>query len=447
VGNNGRVQAALSVVNAGGVVNGPEFVNSPANLAVIPVPTGAINLPRGSAAPGNVNINIASDSITLAPGNYVVANLNVNYMGTWNGWLSVPCTPFNQLPSELQRFPYIGGGQGVIPGYLNGGINEYGTMPGIHTADANGLKFGQVETTVVNIAPSTPNQPAEDDFCFNLQPGFCSSAHSTPNTFSVASLVTVPRFGSGFIGPIPWIAPQTVDPHQCLLAIIKGTQEPAPLNLTDTPNSNQIAQRNIEVGNNCAWNLVNGTGANGTGAITIKTVTGTVDGQPYTPVAGEVIQVQFADQGGQTFLTHWPTPPGANPPYTVTYANNVTTVQLFSTGFVVLPSVSLAANLTTSVTSQVIPALFSGTVIDLQISAALSNGGTFPVVSNGASCQATATQGRPSSARTSLRLFACSPRLAGRGEPTKTRERLSRSPSRPTHSCWLRRGSVTYRSP
>ena len=262
-----------------------------------------------------------------------------------------------------------------------------------------------------------------------------------------ASLVTVPRFGSGFIGPIPWIAPQTVDPHQCLLAIIKGTQEPAPLNLTDTPNSNQIAQRNIEVGNNCAWNLVNGTGANGTGAITIKTVTGTVDGQPYTPVAGDVIQVQFADQGGQTFLTHWPTPPGANPPYTVTYANNVTTVQLFSTGFVVLPSVSLAANLTTSVTSQVIPALFSGTVIDLQISAALSNGGTFPVVSNGASCQATATQGRPSSARTSLRLFACSPRLAGRGEPTKTRERLSRSPSRPTHSCWLRRGSVTYRSP
>ena len=185
MGNNGRVQAALSVVNAGGVVNGPEFVNSPANLAVIPVPTGAINLPRGSAAPGNVNINIASDSITLAPGNYVVANLNVNYMGTWNGWLSVPCTPFNQLPSELQRFPYIGGGQGVIPGYLNGGINEYGTMPGIHTADANGLKFGQVETTVVNIAPSTPNQPAEDDFCFNLQPGFCSSAHSTPNTFSV----------------------------------------------------------------------------------------------------------------------------------------------------------------------------------------------------------------------------------------------------------------------
>ncbi len=102
----------------------------------------------------------------------------------------------------------------------------------------------------------------------------------------------------------------------------------------------------------------------------------------------------FSDPNGQTFASVWPTPSGSSPPYTVTNANNVTTVQLISTSFVALPPVALASNQTVSVSSKVIPALFSGTTIDVQIAAALKNGGTTsPTVSNGASCQATASQG------------------------------------------------------
>jgi hypothetical protein len=100
----------------------------------------------------------------------------------------------------------------------------------------------------------------------------------------------------------------------------------------------------------------------------------------------------FSDPNGQTFASVWPTPPGSNPPYKVTNASNVTTVQLISTSFVTLPAVALASNQTVSVSSKVIPALFSGTTIDVQIAATLANNGAI-AGSNGASCQATATQG------------------------------------------------------
>ncbi len=305
IGAGANVQAVASIVARGGVINGTELVNAPSSLALVPVPAGAVKLPRGSTTPGNVNLNTASDILTLAPGNYVVASLNVNspasikisppgpvsiwvtgnlnlggsenkngvpgnltffvtssgstnvnsggqlygtiyaptsavnlnsavfgavvgssvtlnsgaavhydqsiiscpppppvtaspprqlpappnvqgcYVGTWNGWVSVPCTPFNQLPPAQQQIPYIAGGEGVITGYLNGGVDEYGHMPGVATTDPGGLKFGQVDATVVNIAPSTTNQPAEFDDCFNTEPGFCGTAGTTPNTFSV----------------------------------------------------------------------------------------------------------------------------------------------------------------------------------------------------------------------------------------------------------------------
>ncbi len=207
-----------------------------------------------------------------------------------------------------------------------------------------------------------------------------------------ASSITVPRFASAFVGPIPWTAPSTADPHECLLADIRGNGEAAPANSTDAPGSNQVAQRNIEVGNDCSWSLTNGTGASGTASITLKTLTGTSNGQPYTPAAGDLVEVMFSDPNGQTFASVWPTPSGSNPPYTVTYASNVTTVQLISTSFVTLPAVALASNQTVSVSSKVIPALFSGTTIDVQIAATLANNGAI-AGSNGASCQATATQG------------------------------------------------------
>jgi hypothetical protein len=60
-----------------------------------------------------------------------------------------------------------------------------------------------------------------------------------------------------------------------------------------------------------------------------------------------------------------------------------------------LPPVALASNQSANVSSTVTPALYSGTTIDLQIAVTLTNGGNISgAVSNGATCQATASQGR-----------------------------------------------------
>ena len=81
VGSAAVVQAATTISNNGGVVRGTLRPNTPAGLAVVPVPAGARNLPLGSGTPGSLNINNAAQSITLAPGNYVAANISVNAPG------------------------------------------------------------------------------------------------------------------------------------------------------------------------------------------------------------------------------------------------------------------------------------------------------------------------------------------------------------------------------
>jgi hypothetical protein len=82
VGSSAIVQAGTAIVNNGGVVDGTEIQNTPSGLSIMPVPAGAVNLPIGSISPGNLNINGASDSITLAPGAYVAADINVSYPGS-----------------------------------------------------------------------------------------------------------------------------------------------------------------------------------------------------------------------------------------------------------------------------------------------------------------------------------------------------------------------------
>jgi len=65
------------------------------------------------------------------------------YVGTWNGWATVPCSPYADVPASIRHKPYIGGGQVLLPGYLDGGIASFGPIPGI--SSSSGLKFGQVE--------------------------------------------------------------------------------------------------------------------------------------------------------------------------------------------------------------------------------------------------------------------------------------------------------------
>jgi hypothetical protein len=81
VGSAAVVQAATTISNNGGVIHGIQKQHAPAGFAVVPVPSGAKNLPLGSSAPGTLSIGSAAQSITLAPGNYVAANINVNAPG------------------------------------------------------------------------------------------------------------------------------------------------------------------------------------------------------------------------------------------------------------------------------------------------------------------------------------------------------------------------------
>jgi len=84
VGSAAVVQAATTISNNGGVIHGTQKANAPAGFAVVPVASGARNLPLGASAPGSLSIGSATQSITLAPGNYVAANINVTAPGAIN---------------------------------------------------------------------------------------------------------------------------------------------------------------------------------------------------------------------------------------------------------------------------------------------------------------------------------------------------------------------------
>jgi hypothetical protein len=84
VGSAAVVQAATTITNNGGVIHGTQKQHAPAGFAVVPVASGAKNLPLGARSPGSLNINSAAQSITLAPGNYVAANITVSAPGAIN---------------------------------------------------------------------------------------------------------------------------------------------------------------------------------------------------------------------------------------------------------------------------------------------------------------------------------------------------------------------------
>jgi hypothetical protein len=154
VGSAAIVQAATSITNNGAVVRGTLRPNTPAGLAVVPVASGARNLPIGSPTPGSLNINTAAQSITLAPGNYVAANITVNAPG------AIRISPAGQVRIWVTGSLNLGGNLnlGGIPknlallvnsaGFVN--INGGGALHGIVYAPTSGVNAsGPVFGTVV----------------------------------------------------------------------------------------------------------------------------------------------------------------------------------------------------------------------------------------------------------------------------------------------------------
>lgn len=193
------------------------------------------------------------------------------------------------------------------------------------------------------------------------------------------------------IGPIAWTAPSNVSPHECLLANIQATGEAAPANIGDTPASNQVAQRNIEIGGSCGWTLTNGTNSSQLGVVFTAT---DGSGQAYVLKPGDSATVTF-DDPSQVLFNSWNANP--HPGCVLSQAGGKTTVTLNTdVGQATVQGAPLAINAKLNVTSQVVPALFSGTTINLRIATFFSSGGGIAAnATNGATCSGTAQSGVP----------------------------------------------------
>ena len=83
-GSHGTVRAAEAIVHHGGRIFGQQIEFSPAGLTDVPIPANARFLPLGAHAPGNVHISGPQDSLSLRPGNYVAADIDLDSPGTIN---------------------------------------------------------------------------------------------------------------------------------------------------------------------------------------------------------------------------------------------------------------------------------------------------------------------------------------------------------------------------
>jgi hypothetical protein len=200
-----------------------------------------------------------------------------------------------------------------------------------------------------------------------------------------ATGVTAPAGGQALVGPLPFTAPSggLGNGHKCVLAAIQADGEAAPANTFDAPNSNQVAQRNIQFVGPCVYPLTNGTTSAGNVALTLS-MTPTTGAQPA--LSGQPdIEVQFDDFDSSWFNV-WKAQSGAGTTFAVTHGGNVTNVRLgdFS---VTLNPVPLAAGQTRSATGIAnLPVNYGA--ITLQIAATLTETGASGqvMVSNGGSC-------------------------------------------------------------
>jgi len=197
--------------------------------------------------------------------------------------------------------------------------------------------------------------------------------------------VTVPASGQALIGPLPFTAPTTGigTGHKCILAAVEADAEGPPSNSTDAPDSNQVAQRNVEFVSPCVYPLPNATTSNGNVQITL-TVTPNTGTTPSLTGFPDV-EVTF-DDADSSWFNVWNTQAGNGTTFSVTHngGTNSTTVRLGAFS-VALNSVPLSAGQTRNATGIINPT--SGGTLTLQIAATLTAGSQ--VVNNGGSCVAT----------------------------------------------------------
>jgi hypothetical protein len=145
---------------------------------------------------------------------------------------------------------------------------------------------------------------------------------------------TVAAGDTSLIGPFHYHSPASGfgDGHKCLIAAVIAKDEGEVSNFFDAPNSNQVAQRNVQL-ENCAFPLTNATGTDGQVEIALNVV------PPETaPSLTSLPNISSTfDDDDSTWYNVWVAQPGNGSTYAVSRNGNKTVVRLGK------PSVTLAA--------------------------------------------------------------------------------------------------------
>jgi hypothetical protein len=203
-------------------------------------------------------------------------------------------------------------------------------------------------------------------------------------TYGSTSTIIAPAYGLGIIGPFPWTPGD--GGHKCLLAAISASNETPPSASPNPPVlppayiSNQIAQRNVQIGSSCTFSISNQSSASANLLLGINVT-------PATPIPGSsggpAISLVFYDPSG-AWATEWQGLAGLS---SVTNDGASTTVTLGSS-YVALTSVPLAAGQSPSVSLNITPSADSSPTVN--ISALLTDPQTGDILQeNGGSCART----------------------------------------------------------
>jgi hypothetical protein len=211
-----------------------------------------------------------------------------------------------------------------------------------------------------------------------LTNGEYQSAYSAGNTVSAG--------GVALIGPFTFHSPKTGfgDGHKCLVAAVIADGEPAEANYFDAPNSNQVAQRNVQF-ENCAFPLTNSTSYEGNVEIVLSVVP--AETYPSLNGTGPNISVAF-DDGDSTWYELWKAQPENNKAYALSNDGSKTTVRLGKSG-VTLAAAPLhdGESRTAKASISGLPSKAPATTLGLQATLRDSSTGEALAPSNGGSCK------------------------------------------------------------
>jgi hypothetical protein len=198
--------------------------------------------------------------------------------------------------------------------------------------------------------------------------------------------VTAPANGEALIGPLTFTAPTTGlgNGHRCILAAIQANGEPAPANNSDAPDSNQVAQRNMQFVAPCEFPLTNATTQNGSAQITLTDTPNTGAAPSLTALPD--IEASF-DDSDSSWFNAWTSQTGNGSTFKVTHSGTTTTVRLGAFS-VAMNAVPLAAGQTRNATAVINLPSGSGGPVTFEIGATLTetNGSGTVIVQNGGSC-------------------------------------------------------------